>query len=330
MTSVKLMRYLLNVTFLVAPIGLKELGIQTFSVSMIYSVMINLFTVWLQVNSERRFRDGNPRISSISELTKHCYSNPVNFVYLLFKCISSITFLVVFNIYLGNEIDQILCHSIKSYQCGKFENLIRVSLNVIMAPFIFSGSLQNPKLVSIMSFICVSAALVFISYHEMFMFKSQQEESRKELLGLIGPQSKKINGMKSIFQFSSFVSLLVCMFDVNTNVLRFKHEMQRPADFFKVTAFTFFIFGSMFFGFNVLSTIAFGSNIQSPVTDNFISLSTYKDTEIFGKIDQQLFFTAKILVAVMLIANFMLYQDRLFESIDGIQEMFVPHLQGGN
>lgn len=102
------------------------------------------------------------------------------------------------------------------------------------------------------------------------------------------------------------------MFDVNTNVLRFKHEMQRPADFFKVTALTFIIFGSMCFGFNVLSTIAFGSNIQSPVTDNFISLSAYKITDMFGKLDQQLFFAAKILVAVMLIANFMLYQDSLF------------------
>lgn len=62
MTSVKLMRYLLNVTFLVAPIGLKELGIQTFSMAMIYSVMIMVFTAWIQVNAERRFRDGNPRI----------------------------------------------------------------------------------------------------------------------------------------------------------------------------------------------------------------------------------------------------------------------------
>jgi amino acid permease len=109
------MRYLLNVTFLVAPIGLKELGIQTFSVAMIYSVMINLFTTWLQLNAERRFRDGNPRISSIRELTEHCYSNPINLVYLALKIISCITFLIVFNIYLGNETDQILCHTMKSY-----------------------------------------------------------------------------------------------------------------------------------------------------------------------------------------------------------------------
>ena len=181
------MRYLLNVTFLIAPIGLKELGIQTFSASIIYAVMINLFTVWLQVNAERRFRDGNPRICSISELTMHCYSNPVNFVYLLFKSISCLTFLVVFNIYLGTETDQILCHAFKSYQCGKFENMIRLALNVMMAPFILSGSLQNHKLVSIMSFICVSAALAFITYHELFIFKSQQEESRKELLAMISP-----------------------------------------------------------------------------------------------------------------------------------------------
>jgi hypothetical protein len=75
------------------------------------------------------------------------------------------------------------------------------------------------------------------------------------------------------------------MFDVNTNILRFKHEMQRPADFFKVAAFTFFMFGAVCFGFNILSTIAFGSNIQSPITDNFMTLNNYKVTDMFGKID---------------------------------------------
>lgn len=192
------MRYLLNVTFLVSPIGLKELGIQTFSVSMIYSVMIMIFTTWIQVNAERRFRDGNPRIYSVRDLTMHCYSNPINLVYLVFRILSCATFLVVFNIYLGNETDQILCHSMKSYPCGKFENMIRLSFNLLMAPIVFSGALNSPKLVSIMSFICITVALLFISYHELFMFKNQQEESRKELLGLIRPQSKKVNGMQSI------------------------------------------------------------------------------------------------------------------------------------
>jgi hypothetical protein len=78
MTSIKQMRYLLSVTFLVAPVGLKELGIQTFSMAVLYTILISIFTVWLQLNSERRFRDGNQRISSLKELTHHCFGESIN------------------------------------------------------------------------------------------------------------------------------------------------------------------------------------------------------------------------------------------------------------
>lgn len=119
------------------------------------------------------------------------------------------------------------------------------------------------------------------------------------------------------------------MFDINSTVLKLKHEMQRPADFFKVTAFTFVVFGVLCFGFNILSTIAFGNNIQSPITDNFMSLSNYKVVDVFGRMDQQLFFASKILVVVMLTANFMLYQDSMFENVDSIYQMVVP-VEGEN
>ena len=75
------------------------------------------------------------------------------------------------------------------------------------------------------------------------------------------------------------------MFDVNNSILRFKHEMQRPADFFKVSAFTFLVFGAVAFAANILGAISFGASIQSPITDNFMSLSS-QVTNTVGKIDQ--------------------------------------------
>lgn len=119
------------------------------------------------------------------------------------------------------------------------------------------------------------------------------------------------------------------MFDVNNNILRFKHEMQRPADFFKVSAFTFLVFGAIAFSTNILGAISFGSSIQSPITDNFMTLSHFKVTTAFGKIDQHVFFASKILVVVMIIANFMLYQDNMFECVDAISSIIMPSWEQG-
>ena len=78
MTVVKIMRYFLSVTFLVALVALKELGIQTFSMALLYAVSISIFTVWLQLNAERRFRDGNAKINSLQDLTHHCFGENIN------------------------------------------------------------------------------------------------------------------------------------------------------------------------------------------------------------------------------------------------------------
>ena len=114
------------------------------------------------------------------------------------------------------------------------------------------------------------------------------------------------------------------MFDVNSNILRFKHEMKRPVDFFKVTSATFFIFGAICFGLSILSTIAYGNGIQAPVTDNIMSLNNLGITDLFSKSDHYLFFGSKVLIVIMMLSNFLLYQDTLFKSIEDFTKIIAP------
>jgi hypothetical protein len=48
-------------------------------------------------------------------------------------------FLVAFNMYLGIETDQVLCQMVKSYSCTKYENLIKIAYNLMLAPIILTG-----------------------------------------------------------------------------------------------------------------------------------------------------------------------------------------------
>lgn len=83
-------------------------------------------------------------------------------------------FITVFNMYLGSETDQIMCQTLRGFQCGKYENLIRIGYSIAMMPIIFSGSLKNgAKVVSIVAFLSILIAFGFIAFHEVMMFEDK-------------------------------------------------------------------------------------------------------------------------------------------------------------
>lgn len=54
MTFVKYMRHFMGITFLVVPIGLKEIGIHSYAVAIIYTMIVYIFTIWMQLRAEKR------------------------------------------------------------------------------------------------------------------------------------------------------------------------------------------------------------------------------------------------------------------------------------
>jgi len=64
-TYIKVLKNLLGFTFLVAPIGMREFELVGFMSAFTFVLLLNLFLVWLQVKSERKFRNDQFSIYSI-------------------------------------------------------------------------------------------------------------------------------------------------------------------------------------------------------------------------------------------------------------------------
>lgn len=64
-TYIKVLKNLLSFTFLVAPIGMRDFELVGFTSAFTFVLLLNLFLVWLQVKSERKFRCDQVSIYSI-------------------------------------------------------------------------------------------------------------------------------------------------------------------------------------------------------------------------------------------------------------------------
>lgn len=148
--------------------------------------MLYIFTIWLQIKAEKRL---GQYARGVEDMLKMVFGDGVITLYHGVRVMSSLMFLVVFNMYLGSETDQILCQTVRSYNCGKFENLIRVGYGLIMAPIIFAGSLKQPKIVSVLGFLSFLMAFGFILFHEVLMFQDKNHQQQKESLNFVNPRN---------------------------------------------------------------------------------------------------------------------------------------------
>ena len=64
-TYIKVLKNLMGFTFLVLPIGMREFELVGFASGFTFVLLLNLFLVWLQVKSERKFRNEQFSIYSI-------------------------------------------------------------------------------------------------------------------------------------------------------------------------------------------------------------------------------------------------------------------------
>jgi amino acid permease len=170
MTFVKYMRHLIGISFFLVPIGLKDIGIQSFGVAIIYTVLIYIFTIWMQLRTERRLGE---YARGIEDLLTLVFGDSVITLYHIIRIMSCLMFIVVFIMYLGTETDVILCQTVRGFSCGKFENHIRLGYMMIVLPIVLTGRLQASKIVSIVGFLSFLIAFGMIIFHEVLMFEDK-------------------------------------------------------------------------------------------------------------------------------------------------------------
>ena len=112
MTFVKYMRHFMGISFLVVPIGLKEIGIHSFAIAIIYTMLVYIFTIWMQIRAAKRL---GQFARGIEDLLTLVFGDSIISLYHIIRVMSCIMFITVFNMYLGSETDQILCQTLRGF-----------------------------------------------------------------------------------------------------------------------------------------------------------------------------------------------------------------------
>lgn len=141
LTFFKIQRNLLGFSILVAPICIKDVGIDMFAMGLSFTALLNIFCLWLLSKAERRFRNEFFMITNLHDLTYLCFGDWVIVMQQLFRVVQCFALLVVINLYLSITTDHIMCETIKGYQCNKSRDyFIRIAVNILILLVILSGN----------------------------------------------------------------------------------------------------------------------------------------------------------------------------------------------
>jgi len=226
--------------------------------------------MWLQSKTERRFKNEFVTVGSMDHLVALCFGDGVIGFYHLIKVLSGITFIVTFNMFLGYETDQMLCHYINGYTCGKYEHLIPLGFNLVIAPIVLAMSSSHRTVISILKslrhvrllvFAMFLTAIALIVYHELTLLRGEPEKYKYEQLE---KAAKVTSGMpaKDFFRItSSYVCIAMCLFDGSSKTLRIKNKMDNPRNFTKAAFMSNLVYAVIVFSFSVLAYLAFGQDL---------------------------------------------------------------------
>ena len=154
---------------------IKEVGIELFAMGLGFTCIINIFASWLLSKAERRFRNEFFMITNLHDLTYLCFGDWVIVVQQILRVLQCFLLLTVINLYLSLQADQLLCQTIKGYQCNKSRDyFIRIVVNVLILLIILSGNayqIRFRKMVSVFSSLLMLIAVGLVLFHAYIMFK---------------------------------------------------------------------------------------------------------------------------------------------------------------
>ena len=183
--------------------------------------------------------------------------------------------MICLNIFLGAESEEILCKTMGGTACGKYDHLIRIAFNIMTVPIIFSSELKGQKIIRYMSFVAFALASCLIIAHEAHTLKNQSSSQRLHnirSIGLFHPKSD-LKEFSTYYKLAGFISLTMCLFDQNQSILKVKSEMQHPKEFMNMVKASFVVYTLIVFLAGFVSYLAFGQDLQSPLTMNNKSIT---------------------------------------------------------
>jgi len=108
---------MVGITLLVIPQNFAMYGFYTGALGMVIVWALNSCSTYLIIKARNVFK--RQEITSVSDLAVACYGDKAKLPMDVFVIIIQFSFLFAYNIFLGDQLDQILCKILMVSECGK-------------------------------------------------------------------------------------------------------------------------------------------------------------------------------------------------------------------
>lgn len=126
----------------------------------------------------------------------------------------------------------------------------------------------------------------------------------------------------TVSKVAGFIAVSLSLFESNSFIIQAKFEMKEPEHFTKITTLGLLIYGLISMAFGIMSFLAFGKDMQVPIIDNYSATQLSNLPKGIQQLDYQLFMTAKFIILVAMLISYLLYQSKMFQSIESIRDLY--------
>ena len=116
LTVANIAKMITGITLLSASMSISIAGIYTSLIGFTYVLIVNMYTLWLTVKTRNRFK--HEKISDICDLSVKLYGEGARKYFNLVLIFSQAMFLMAYEVFLGDQLDQLMCTTWKVTECG--------------------------------------------------------------------------------------------------------------------------------------------------------------------------------------------------------------------
>jgi amino acid permease len=145
-----------GIAMLGVPQGFSHAGIYGGLIGLLYIGTINIFCAWLLIKARNKFK--NKSIKNLSDLAMELYGERGRMITDLMNILTMAVFLVAYNIYLGEQSDQIVCKTLKIAKCGH-SVMYAFLFNIVLVPIFLQKQMKS---IAYFSMFCLMTMVISI------------------------------------------------------------------------------------------------------------------------------------------------------------------------
>lgn len=162
------------------PQGFTQAGLYGALLGLAYILAVNMFTTYLLLKARNKFK--REHISNLSELAFLLYGERARAATDVLILATQFSFLVAYNIYFGQQFDQLACKTLMIAECGH-ASAYRVMFDLLLVPVLLQKQMRSIAYFSIFALTATLFALAMTVALEVEIYSNPTSYAR-DVMGI--------------------------------------------------------------------------------------------------------------------------------------------------